>query len=330
MPKSRFLAAVVGVCLLGAAAGAHAQTTVDVTATAGASTRTLHVEDMGGNALTSIDFGSGNSAPFRVRVVDSAFARQSFSVSATMTNLYKDNNGTLDMATKIDSSNVSLASQLNPLNILEVSAKVGPLVDTVSTVTDSTVCSTLGLVMTLIAGVNACQMSAANLTGQIQDLSVPVNLADLTNLPLLPQPNETGAFTFAEYAAGTAGENDPDAVGADPATSKRLVSGAPVATATVLSALDALIVETPLSTLVDRQYVEQALAAQFPETWALLTSVQIDTIVASTIGTADALTGAEVLSQTGTYISLPTLDLNVPTSATAGSYKGTLVVTALQ
>lgn len=332
MPKTRVLTALAALALSAGAMPASAQSTVTVTLDTTASSRTLHVENMAGQPLSSLDFGSVRSLPFRVRVVDSSFTRTPFTVSATMSNLYLDNAGTPVYGTRIASSNVAVGSQANPLNILGVSAAVQPLVNTVSTVTDSTICSTLGVAMTLVGSTNACVLNASSLTGNVQNLGVNVDLNNLTNLPLLPQANETGSFTNADYSTGagagdTAGKTA--AAGITP-TPRRLVAGAPAVTSTVLNALTDALVKTPLSTLVPTASVTSALQSQFATTWALLTSGQIDAILASTAGTPLPVTASQVLSQTGTYMSLPTLAVTVPGGVPAGQYKGTLVVTALQ
>ena len=328
MRRFRHMAAVTAVALTAAVAvPAAAQTNVGVTLNNTGSSRTLYVEDMSGNSLSTLAFGTSRSLPFRVRVVDSAFARQGFNVDATMTNLYVDNNGTLDYSKKIASGKVSLGSQSTPLNVLSVTAAVTPVVDTVSTITNATICGTLGAAMALVNGQNACVLNTSDLTGSVQDVTVPVNLSDLTNLPLLPQANETGAFTNAEYGAGTAGANDPNASGT--ATPKRLVKGTVINTAAVLTPLQSGL-STAIGTVVPNETVKQALAAQFSATWALLSSAQIDAILANTVATVETLTSANVTAQSGTYISLPTLAVDVPASAPAGTYRGTLVVTALQ
>lgn len=334
MHKARLVSGLAAIALLAGVAPSSAQTTVPVTLDNGASSRTLHVESMTGQTLSSLDFNSSRSLPFRVKVVDSSFTRTPFTVSATMTNLYLDNAG-LKYDTLIASSDVRLGSQLNPLNVLGVSAAVQPLVDTVSTVADGTICNVLGVVTTLVNGVPTCTLTASGLTGNLQNVNVNVDLGALTNLPLLPQANETGAFTNAEFGSGTAGAGDTAgkaaaATAGVTATGRRVISGAPVTTGAVLSALRNALTTNPLATLVPQSSVTAALQAQYSATWMLLSSTQITTILASTAGTAQALLPAQVLSQTGTYVSLPTLDVTVPSGIPAGKYSGTLVVTALQ
>jgi hypothetical protein len=176
----------------------------------------------------------------------------------------------------------------------------------------------------------SCELTTSSLIGNLQTVQLPVDLSDLSNLPLLPQQNETGAFTDAEYGTGTVGFNDPNKGGQPPATPRRVLAGSRVDTAAVLSDLAALLETTPLATLVPVETVVAALQAQFPTVWGLLSPAQIDAIILSTVGSVVPLTLAEVVAQSGTYMSLPTLDVNVPAGTVPGDYSGTLVVTALQ
>ena len=329
MRKFRKLAAgVAAVAATSLAFPATAQTDVEVTLDNPAGSRTLYVEDMAGQTLTSLDFGTGRSLPFRVRVVDSNWARQNFSVNASMTNLYLDN-GAVDFSNKIASSNISLASQANPLNVLDVKATVRPLVDTVTTLTglNATLCTVLGQAITTIGSDTGCQLSTDNLAGKVQELNVPVDLSNLANLPLLPQANESGAFTDAEYGAGL-GAGDTSGAGAA-GTQRRLVSGQTVSTSAVLDALTAAIDVAPRSDLIDDSAILAGLGT-LTSTLSSLTATQLQTVLDNTVATVNTLTGTDVLSQFGQYISLPTLNVTVPAGSVAGDYKGTLVVTGLQ
>lgn len=324
MPKHRIAAILAGASLLAAAAVApsQAQTDVDVTLSEAAGSRTLYVENMVGESLTSLDFGAARSLPFRVRVVDSDFDRQSFSVTATMTNMYLDN-GALDYTTAIDSADVSLGSQAQPLNVFGVTATVQPLVDTVTTITDLLLCADLGL--TILGGVQ-CEIELSNLVGNLQTVEVPVDLSQLTKLPIIPQANDTGPFTNAEYGAGV-GTGDPSP-SVDPATSLGVLAGG-LGPTSALSEIEAMLATTPLATLVPEETVVSALVAAYPLLGELSTA-DIDALLTQTVGSVVPLTLTEIVAQTGTYMSLPTLNVNVPAGTTPGDYRGTLVVTALQ
>lgn len=320
MRKSPVAAVIAALLLATFAAPSHGQTAVGVTLATGTGSRTLFVEDMLGQELTSLDFADTRSLPFRVRVVDSDFDRQAFNVSATMTNMYLDEDGTLTYDTQIDAADVSLGSQLQPLNIFDVDATVRPLVDTVTTVTDATLCSLLGLTG------SGCEISLSGLVGTIQTVELPVDLDNLPALPLVPQANETGAFTNAEYTAGV-GAADPSPGGAA-ATARRLVAGG-VGPSGLLDEIEGLLVTTPVGALVPVESVVEALVAAYPLIGTLPVGTVSD-LIANTTGDVVPLTLNEILAQSGTYMSLPTLNVNVPAGTTAGDYRGTLVVTALQ
>lgn len=333
MRKFRKIAAGVA-AITAAAVGmpASAQTTpVDVTLENPAGSRVLYVEDMtGGNLASSgLAFGRNRSMPFRVRVADSAFNRQSFSVSATMTNLYLDQNGALSYSNVIPSSAVELDRQAG-VNAFDVKALVQPLVDTVTTVTDPLLCATLGV--TVVNG--GCSLTTTGVVGKVQELTVPVNTSDLGNLPLLPQANEVGAFTNAEYGTGTAGADDPAKAGKPTPTPRTLITGAPVADTVVLDGLNSTLdgIGTTVASrtdLVSDDAVLAALQQKYAALSGVLTSV-LTGLLATTTATAQDLVPAQILSQTGTYVSLPKLDVAVPSTAAPGDYRGTLVVTALQ
>lgn len=290
--------------------------------------RTLYVEDLAGSPLTAIDFGTSRAAPFRVRVVDQTMDRAGFSVSATMSNLYVDNNGTIDYSKKIDAANLSVSNPADPLNVLNLSASVQPLVDTTATITDLTICQVLGLVTSLINGTQACQATATGLVGHLQSaVPVQVNLADLSNLPLLPQAAEPGAFTNADYQG--IGLNDPNKPASFTPTARRMLAGSPISTSVVLDALKAALDVNPRSDLISDPTITNGLAAVLAN-WELLTPEQVQTVLNGTIATVQNLVPEQVRAQTGTYFSFPVLNVNVPSTAAKGNYKGTLVVTALQ
>lgn len=306
------------------AAPAAAQTSVDVTLNNGVSgSRVLFVEDVTGSPLTSLDFGSARSLPFRVRVEDTTMSRDGFSVNATMTNLYRDNGGTLDYASKIVSENLAISNPLNSLGVVDVSAQVQPLVDTVTTISDPAVCLALTL------GTSPCQLSLTGLVGEVQTVTSAVNLSDLSNLPLLPQAAETGAFTAPDYQG--AGAGDPAKPGSFTPTSRRMLAGSPVATPAVLTALkttlDGIVAGLPSEQVVN----DDTLIAGAVALLGALTADQVTAILNSpTVVTVQNLLGDHVLSQTGKYSSNPMLSVTIPQDAPAGSFKGTLVVTAIQ
>jgi hypothetical protein len=336
MRKSRLLAGLAALAIGATALPAHAQTAVPVTLTNPAGSRTLYVEGLDGSALQALDFGTGRSVPFRVRVVDSAFNRQQFSVSATMTNLYQAPNGSVDQSlTPIASSQVSLGRQVAPLSLNNVKAIVQPVVDTTSRLLDPISCAALGLTTSLLPAVGSlpggtgCTLSTNDIMGKVTEVTVPIDLNNLPALPLVPQANETGAFTNAEYGLGTAGAGDSRGINAPAATPKQVLSGSTILTTDLGPLQTALSALNTGTALVDNNVLLQQLQATYPALAGLAPSA-VSGLVNNTIVTLNQLTLANLLKQTGTYIALPTLDVNVPAGATAGGYKGTLVVTALQ
>lgn len=329
--RSRIAIGALGAAVALAAAAfapAGAQVDVDVAVDNPGGSRSLFVEDLAGQSLSELDFGNARSLPFRVRVVDSTMDRTGFSVSAGMTNLYFEDGGSLDFGDSIASENVAVDNALDPLNVLDPGTLVEPVFDTVSTIADDTICTLLGL--PLVGGV--CTIEAFDVTGLLQTVELPVDLSDLSGLPLLPQSVSPGAFTDPSFEG--VGADDPDAAGAPAATTRRLVSGSPVSDATVLanveSELDTLLSTLGIEEQIDRDVLIAALREVVGVAWDTLDSTQVQTVIDSTVATLQALTGTNLLAQTGTYMSFPQLELTVPDDASAGTYRGTLVVTGLE
>jgi hypothetical protein len=323
MRKSRLLAGLVTLALGSAALPAHADN-VTVSLSNPGGSRTVYVEKVDGTALTTLDFGTSRSLPFKVRVVDDKFDREPFTVTATMTKLYQTGlGGTPDFAkTPISSAQVSLGSVAGP-SALDVKAVVQPLLNTVTTITDPVICHALGL--TIAANLNPCTVNLADVAGKVQELTLPQDvLATLPKLPLVPQPVVGGPFTNPQYAIGAA-VGDPNATNTAP-TSRQVLGGD--ASPVDLSALDSLVAAISSANLIDPAALLNRLGQTLP--LGSLLPAQLTTVVSSTTATAKALSLSNILSQTGTYVSLPSLNVTVPAGADAGDYKGTLVVTAMQ
>ena len=329
MSKFRKLAA--GAAALAAAsialpAGAQQ---VPVTLENPAGSRVMYVEDMLGQELTSLDFGSQQrTLPFRVRVVDSDFGRSDFTVNASMSNLYLNNGGTIgDYSKKIASDQITLGSQLNPVNALDVVATVQPVIDAVTTLTgaDAALCTLLGLnpLGSLPGGGTGCQIVVNDVVGNVQD--VVVSGLPLGDLPLVPQGPEAGNFPNAEYAVGV-GAGDSSGGGAA-GSQRKLIGGDAIETAALLNALTANV---DTANLIDNDDLAAALATVNGLVGTALNPTQLNTVLSNTVKTVNTLTGTNILAQAGTYVSLPTLSVNVPAGADPGDYMGTLVVTGLQ
>lgn len=332
--RNKLILAVLTFAALAAAALPATADNVDVAVNNFGGNRTLFVEDMAGAALTELDFGTTRSQAFRVRVVDATMDRTGFTVYSEMTNLYLDQGGTLDFGQKINSANLSIAHPANPLNALDVSAVVQPVFDLVASLpstllsTEGTpICTLLGLVVTD----SSCTISVSDLQGKLQTLDLDVDLNDLTNLPLLPQAAEVGSYTNPSFLG--VGENDP-AKTATAGSQLEMIQGTAVTNAAVLTELqtelNAQLASIGLADEVDTNALLLEMRDVVGITWDLLSAADKQGILNATTANAESLLAAHVLGQSGTYMSLPLLTVNIPTTAAKGDYKGTLVVTGLQ
>lgn len=290
-------------------------------------TRAVYVEDLKGAPLTELSFGASRSQPFRVRVVDTNMDRSGFTVSATMTNLYKGpSSSAVDFTTKIASQNLGITYLPDPLNVLNAQAVVAPLIHLAGTVTGPA-CAAL-----TTAGVS-CAIDIAAVAAKLQTVSIPVDLNALPKLPLLPQVGETGPFTTPDYAGVSA--SDPGKPSSPPAaTSLPVVKGLTVDTdamiAVVKQSLDTALATANVGSLFEPGTLNASLRSAIGPTYDSLPSGQVDAIVAALTASANALTPSMLKAQAGTYLSFPSLNVTVPEAAPKGSYFGTLVVTAIQ
>lgn len=322
--RAAVFAAVVALTLAGAVPSSADEVTVSLTNPGGS--RTLYVESVLGQPLSSLDFGTGRSQPFRVRVVDTTMERSGFQVLTTMSNLYMVSGSTYAWDEVISSSEVGIAYPANPLNLLNVKAVVAPVYDVADTLT-GTLCTTV------TAAGGSCSIAMSALDGVRQTVDLAVDLADLNSLPLVPQAGEEGEFVEPDFAG--IGADDPEKPGSFTPTNKRVISGVVSTASSTLTkasaALHALVADEPASALVDADTLGGALRTAMGATvYDALPSAVIDEIVAGLDTTVQALTADGLVGQSGTYLSYPQLDVNVPTDAAPGSYQGTLVVTAVQ
>ncbi len=294
--------------------------------------RTLYVESMLGQPLTDLDFGASRSQPFRVRVVDSSMDAAGFTVSATMTNLYKSEGSTLDFATMIPSANLSLGYATSPISAKDVSALVKPVFDLGATV-GGTLCATIQALQLAQGLPLSCVIDLQDVEGKLQTVTLPVDLDALNSLPLLPQVGDSGAFANPAYAGVAATAPKPS--NPPGATSLRLVQGTPLGTAAVLGIVEGALTSAtsslPLADKVDTATVTSLLRdALTAAVFDALTDAQVQELRNSLTATLNVLTPAGILGQSGTYLSFPVLNVSVPTGSAKGDYKGTLVVTGLQ
>jgi hypothetical protein len=311
---------VVALVVLGAVAAATAAAqTVPVTLGLSGGSRTLLLrtaDDAG--PLTSFSYSGSGAAPFLVKVVDDAMDRTSFDVTATMTNLYRYTGSTPwdDSVSPIASSNLGIDVPANPLTVSGIEAQVQTLVNLTATL-PNTICT--GAVLIAIP---SCSVTLNGLTSKVLSV-VPSDLSVLANLPLIPQQPSVGAFTNPDYTNDT-----PNAPNTWTPTALSLLSGDPGTAGALLDEL-----ETQLQALVNTLDVtdvvnQDDIIAALP---AILSGVAAAVITDSTwaVDVVDVASG-DIVSQSGTYRSYPILDLDVPSGATAATYKGTLIVTGIQ
>lgn len=319
------------IAMLGAgwiAGPATAQVDIGVALDNPGGTRTLYVENLTGTTLSSLDFENARSLPFRVRVVDATMDRTGFSVSASMTRLYKDTGSALDFTTFVPSGNVTLSNPADPLNVLSPTVLVEPLFNTLSTIPGGAICTLLAL--PLVGG--NCTISTSSVTGTLQTVSLPVDLSDLSGLPLLPQQASAGAFTSPSFDGVAA--SDPAGSGAPAATSRQLITGTAVTTPAMLASVEGqlgtLLTGLALSDKIDTAVLTGVLRAAVGPLWDLLSPAQVTTVLGATTATLVDLVAGDLLAQGGTYMSFPQLNVSVPAEQAAGSYAGTLVITGLE
>jgi hypothetical protein len=288
--------------------------------------RTLFVEDLLGQPLTTLDFGTARSQAFRVRIVDSTMDRAGFQVLTSLSNLYLVSGAAYDWTTTLPAGDVAVNYPPNPLNLINPQAVVAPLYDMTETVSGA-LCTSI----TTLGG--SCTIVMNGVAGLRQTVGLATNLADLTSLPLIPQIGETGAYTSPDF--GGIAANDPNKPASFTPTNRKVISGAVNNAASTLTAvttaLQALIAGQPATSLVNATTLETDLrTALGGAVYDGLLPAQVQTILGALNTAAESVTASQIVAQSGTYLSYPKLDATVPAQQTPGSYKGTLVVTAVQ
>ena len=286
--------------------------------------RTLIVEDLDGNPLSTLNFGMSRSHPFRVRVVDEDMDRAGYQVVSSMTNLYKKTGpGAYDYAEAIASGELGVDYSSTPLNLTDVEALVAPLFD----VTGNLLCTALALPL----GDAGCTIQ--DVEGLLQNVPLTVDLNDLTKLPLLPGQGTEGTYDDPDFVG--VGASDPDKPGTFTPTSIPLGSAGVGGDLTDIQAqLEALIAGLGADELVDTDALLSEVQALLGPVFDLLGVVPglptVDALLADLTATLVDLTGVDIFGQSGALRSYPILNVNVPNTAEAGDYEGTYSVTLVQ
>jgi len=328
-------------------------------------TRQFSVEDIKGADLQSIDLGTGGAQPFRTHVTDTGFTStgQSYSVAATMTNLYLQTGGTHNFAVKVPSSDVSIGFGANPLagsgiSIVDlpkllVSGTLSSCASMPAGVKSALGLSALGVPLDLsnlqltalctLLGVVGGPVSTT-VDGLMQTVT-PV-VSSLTDLPTPLSGALGGTFTNPSFASGTVGASDPAATGTAP-TSVPLMSGGALnltagLTTALTSAINGALSGLPLVNATDTgtQTSVAALLSGLTGSANALTST-LGTVLgtlsaANQLTVLNTLTGSlvppalsDIVSLNGQYFGFPVLHAT-PSTPVAGTYDGTLTVTFVQ
>lgn len=329
-------------------------------------TRQFTVEDVHGADLTAIDLGTGGVQPFRTHVKDTGFTAtgQSFSVSATMTNLYLRDGAGHNYAVKVPSSDVAIGFGAVPLSgkgislddlpTLSISGTLSSCLNLSAPLKAALGLDALGLVLdpSNVNLANLCTLLGvaggpvtATADGVLQ--TVTPTLSSLLDLPTPLSGATGGTFTNPSFEAGTVGAADPAGSGAPAATSVPLMSGGAMAItpgllAALTSALTDQLAGLPLvnSTDTGTQTTVAALVAALSASPSAISST-LGAVVAA-LPLADQVTVLETLASTlvapvagdvaalnGDYYAFPLLRAT-PSTPVAGTYDGTLTVTFVQ
>ncbi|HZQ29125.1 MAG TPA: hypothetical protein VFA94_15615 [Acidimicrobiales bacterium] len=322
MGAGAVLAAFAGVGMGGGASAS--QVTVAVNNPGGS--RTLFVEDLLGQPLTTLDFGTTRAHPFRVRVVDTTMDRSGFAILTSMSNLYKVSGNSFDFGNTIPSGNVSVDYPTTPVNALSVAAIVEPVFNMTETVTGP-------LCTALTTAGGSCSIALSAVNGLRQTASLTVDLSKLLTLPIVPQVGDSGSFASPDFNG--IGANDPSKPASFTPTTVRVLGGGvgsdPALLTDVKAAVQSLIAGSPASSLVDSGTLTGALRSAIGgPVYDALTPTEVQQLVDGLQPTLTDFLASQLVAQSGTYLSYPSLHVNVPTTAPAGNYQGTLVVTAVQ
>jgi hypothetical protein len=329
-------------------------------------TRQFTVEDVTGADLTSLDLGTGGAQPFRTHIADAGFTAtgQSYSVSATMTNLYLRQGNGHDYAVKVPSSAASLGFGSSPLAGSGISLVDLPKLSVTGTLGSS--CLNLSSALKSALGINSItglpldatntllsgfcttlltdQSVAATVDGALQTVS-PV-VSSLTDLPTPLSGALGGTFTNPSFASGTVGANDPAATGTTPTSVPIMTGGALNLTAglssALTSALNSALSGLPLVNATDtgtRTTLAAAVAALSSSSDAItsklgavlntLSAANQVTVLTSLASSLVAPVLGDVASLNGNYYGFPILQAT-PSTPVAGTYDGTLTVTFVQ
>lgn len=298
-------------------------------------TRTLTVASLSGGDLDTLSLGATGTAGFVANVTDLAYDRAGYQVTASMSGLYAVSGSGYDCERAIPSSALSLSFLVSPVSVSDLAALAQPLWDLVGSL-EATLATTLG-----VAG--GTLVSAADVAGEQVSGTLAGAYAGIEDvLPVQVASGAGGAFDDPAPHEGC----DP-APGAAP-TSRLVMSGetsdlgalfawlAGEITSAADAGGDATVSADELvstGTVTDETMAAAVRAALDAAgvSLALLDAlvsagtVTMTEIYASLEATLDPITS--LLGQSGTYLAMPALGIDLPEDAAPGTYRGTLTLT---
>lgn len=382
--RTALVALTAAACTTAAAAPALAAdgaNNVNVSVTAAAGTRQFDVfRSDGTTPLTALDLGTNGALPFKTRVRDTSFnvvktvtdasgtttSTRPYSVTATMSDLYRKTSTGYDLSTRVPSSALSISQ--GALSASDVVSTVAPrlkLSGVLAACTDlptatlttlgigkaavggalGTLTGTIGTVTGSLPAPVAALCTALTSTGKTVDETITAATAPVTGIldvAKLPNPLTAGAggsFTNPDFTQDARAKTDTRRTGAAAPTGITVMNGASgtalagglvtdltTKLTTTLNTLP-LVAETGV-TRVPLSTVTGALGAVGAAVTGLTAAQQ--TAVLSTLTTTvlpPVLT--DLLSVAGDYYANPTLSAaaNAPV---AGVYEGTMTLTFVQ
>lgn len=344
MGRSKATKIAVGAAVLAltvAAVPAPADDEVDVSLENEGGTRTLFVENLTGDPLGSVDFGSRHpDKPYRVRVLDEEFpfADAPFAVDTTMSHLYLVDGEGHDLDTEIRSDNLSVGF-VTDVATLDLGVIVDPVFDLVADI-EGDLCDALTAL-----GI-PCLIELDDVEGlptSTDDLGIdPLDVADtLDGLPLVPAiPGPGGSFDTADFPGFTAGDDTDADFGAVP-TSHTVLEGSEGVPddllAAMYAALEDLAATGGATAVIDEDVLLGALLEELGEdAFTLLATTEgltgdtlLDDVVSELVADVDELL-SEITSLIGAYLSFPFLSAEVPAETPVGTYEGIHTVTLIQ
>ncbi len=328
-----FVLALVLVTTLSAGSSALAQP-IPVETSVVSGTRTLTLKSLVGDELTGVSMGTTGTAGFVANVTDLQYSRAGYQVTAALSNLYLHDGAGYDCSKTLGALNFSLDFLVDPVTVADVEAIAEAVWDLTGSLPGdlALLLGVAGGTVVDVTGLDGEQLGR-DLAGVLQGVedSLPIKVAPGTggafenpgpHADCDPTPSSTTTLSlqngtdsdlsdlFTWVGSEITAAADPDSNGVISAT--ELVDSGEVNADAMAEAVrqalsDAGVNLGLLDSLIDA---------------GTLSITDIYDVLEATLEPVTALLG-----QTGTYLSLPKLNVSVPAGTSAGTYRGTLTVT---